>query len=400
MNHHSVAWLSETTALQPCLASNFARDGVSHSGSFADLPYCDSPLLDYRERLLMTVRSGMSPGVLALTDRALVQVEPGDVGALVDVTEHPGSGMVVSGNGAIHAIKYASDRGYRQPFLADRQRYRGKARCPATHPFDADWISQQRRLKLPVILPDAGYVAEADVVGLRHVLVESAKIDGAVALLAIANWWLHGPGLRLLLSEVTDNPTPLALVIEHGADPFSARRILAGVLDLLASGVPVIPLRCDISALGLMAHGAVAAAFGSQTSLRHLYPVRNGGGGGGNKRSESAVWPVGVALHYSDLLHDIVAASPADPRWKCDCSVCNGDRLDRLSTALAGEVRAHNIASVLQFRTILAARPPSSRPRLWRSWAEASQREHESVSTGAVTLDTPQAMINWTQMPI
>ncbi|MGH3873558.1 MAG: hypothetical protein ACRDSR_18960 [Pseudonocardiaceae bacterium] len=257
----------------------------------------------------MTVRSAMPTGVRTLIDRVLVQVEPGDVEALVDVTEGPGSGMVVSGKGAIHAIEYACGRGYRQPFLADRQLYKGKARCATTRSFDPDWISRQRRLELPVILPDAGYVAEANIVGLRHVLIESAKIDGAVALLAVANWWLYGPGLRLLLSEVSENPTPLALVIEHGADPFSARRILAGVLDLLATGVPVIPLRCDISALGLLAHGAVATAFGSQSSLRHLYPVRNGGGGGGGKRPESAVWPAGVALHYSDLLHDVVSAS-------------------------------------------------------------------------------------------
>lgn len=348
----------------------------------------------------MTVRSVTRTGVQTLIDRVLVQVEPGDVGALVDVTECPSSGMVVSGKQALHAIEYARSRGYRQPFLADRQLYKGNARYAATHPFDPDWISRQRRLGLPVILPDAGYVAKEDIVGLRHVLIESAKIDGAVALLAVANWWLHGPGLRLLLREVTDHPTPLALVIEHSADPFSTRRILAGVLDLLATGVRVIPLRCDISALGLMVHGAVAAAFGSQTSLRHLYPIRNGSGGGGGKRSESAVWPAGIALHYSDLLHDVVSASPSDPRWRCHCSVCHGDRLDRLSTALVGEVRAHNTASVLQLRAALTAQTPDSRHQLWRRWAQVSQFEHESVSTETVALNTPQAMINWTQIPI
>jgi hypothetical protein len=161
----------------------------------------------------------------------------------------------------------------------------------------------------------------------------------------------------------------------------------------------VVPLRCDISALGLMAHGAVATAFSSQTSLRHLYPIRDGGGPRG-PRPESAVWPAGVALHYSDLLHDAVAASPADPRWRCNCPVCKGNRLDRLSTALTGENRAHNTASVLQLRTGLTAQVPTSRPALWRTWARTSQREHESVSTEAVTLDTPKAILNWTQVPI
>lgn len=347
----------------------------------------------------MTKSSVAPTGLLTLTDRILAQVEPADALPLIDITEANEGGMVLSGGRqALHVIEFARERGYRQPFLADRQLYRGKSRCPATRPFDSDWIARQRRLKLPVILPDAGYVAAADTDGLRHVLVESAKIEGAVAMLALANWWLHGVGLRLLLSELADNPTPLALVVEHDKDPFSALRVLKGVLALLETGVPIIPLRCDMSALGLMAHGAVAAAFGSQTSLRHLYPVRQGGGGGGNRRPESAVWPVGFALHYSDLLHDAVTASPDDSRWRCYCTVCNGGRLDRLSTALAEEVRAHNAASILELRVALTSHAPGARAALWRKWAEKSQLEHQSVSTHAVSLQTPNAMVNWTQI--
>lgn len=192
----------------------------------------------------MTVRSGVSAGVLALTGRVLTQVEPGDALGLVGVTDDPGGGMVVSGKEAIHIAEYLRRRGYRQPLLVDRQRYKGNARCSAGHSFDPDWIAQQRRLGLAAVLPDAGYIAEGNLNGLRHVLTTSAEIDGALALLALANWWLHGPGLRLLLSEVTATPTSLALVIEHAGDPLSARRILTGVLALLRTGVPVIPLRC------------------------------------------------------------------------------------------------------------------------------------------------------------
>lgn len=345
----------------------------------------------------MTALSATPTNLLTLTDRVLAQVEPVDALSIIDLTEASG-GLVLSGAGALHVIQHARDRGYRQPFLADRQRYKGKTRCRATRPFDTNWISRQRRLGLPVILPDAGYIAEADIEGLRHVLIESSRIDGAVALLALANWWLHGAGLRVLLSELGDNPMPLALVIEHGEDPFSARRILEGVLELLSTGVPVIPLRCDLSALGLMAHGAVAAAFGSKTSLRHLYPVRQGGGGGQNNRQESAIWPAGMALHYSDLLHDAAAATPEDPRWRCHCSVCGGGRLDRLSTALPEEIRQHNMAIVLELRDQLATQAPNAQVQLWRTWAKRAKYEHESVSTGAVVLKTPQAMINWTRI--
>jgi len=347
----------------------------------------------------MTMRSGVSAGVLALTDRVLTQVEPRDALGLVGVTDSPGGGMVVSGTEALQIAEYLRGRGYRQPLLVDRQRYKGKARCSADHPLDPNWITRQRRLGLAAVLPDAGYVAEGNLNGLRHVLTAPAGIEGAVAVLALANWWLHGPGLRLLLSEVTDAQTPLALVIEHAGDPLGARRILTGVLALLGTGIPVIPLRCDISALGLIAHGALAAAFGSRSSLRHLYPIRDGGGSGG-ERPESALWPVGLALHYRDLLHDAIATHPeAESRWDCDCSVCGGRCLDRLDTALVTEVRAHNTASILRLRTALLDHPRQTRPGVWRSWAQRSQCEHQSVSTQAVALKTPPAILNWAHIP-
>ena len=36
-------------------------------------------------------------------------------------------------------------------------------------------------------------------------------------------------------------------------------------------------LRCDPSALGLLANGALAAAYGTRTSIRHLYPSQAAG---------------------------------------------------------------------------------------------------------------------------
>jgi hypothetical protein len=88
------------------------------------------------------VSSGVAAGVLTLTEHVLTQVEQGDALGFVGVTDDPGGGMVVSGDKAIHIVKYLHGRGYRQPLLVDRQRYRGNARCFANHPFDPDWIAR------------------------------------------------------------------------------------------------------------------------------------------------------------------------------------------------------------------------------------------------------------------
>lgn len=333
-------------------------------------------------------------GLLALTGCLLTQAEQADVASLVDVTGRSGGGLVVSGADALKAIEYLQWRGYPAALLADRQLYKGKRRKLACQPFDPDWISRQRRLGLPAIVPDAGYVAAHDLPGLRLVLQRSAEIPGAVALLALANWWMHGEGLRLLLAELRGTDVPVALVLEHRDDPLGAHRILQGVVELLRAGVTMLMLRCDMSALGLIAHGALAAAYGSRTSIRHLYPVSNGGGGNGNPK-ESAFWPTGTALHYRDLLYDAVSASPHDPCWRCWCSVCNGQRLDRLGTSLIEEVRQHNSASLLDLRAELAGITAANRPQWWTHRCRDGELAHVAVDAGPVALPCPKSLIWW-----
>lgn len=336
-------------------------------------------------------------GLLTLTDHLLTQVEQADALSLVPVTGQLGGGLVVSGAEALKVIEYLRGRGYPAPLLADRQRYKGKRRKLACQPFDPGWISHQRRLGLPAIIPDAGYVAKHDLSGLRLVLQRSAEIPGAVALLALANWWMYGEGLRLLQAELRQTDVPVALVLEHRDDPLGAYRILQGVVALLRDGVMMIALRCDVSALGLIAHGALAAAYGSRTSIRHLYPVSSGGGGSSNTK-ESAFWPAGTALHYRELLYDAVTASPHGSCWECWCRVCSGNRLDRLSLSLIEEVRQHNSASLLDLRTELAGISSASRPQWWTHRCREAQLAHAAVDAGPVALACPKSLIWWPQI--
>lgn len=334
-------------------------------------------------------------GLLTLTDCLLTQVEPTDVLALAEVTGQPGGGLVVSGADALKVIEYLQGRGYPAALLADRQRYKGKRRKLACQPFNPDWIGRQRRLGLPAILPDAGYVAKHDLTGLRLVLQRSAEIPGAVALLALANWWMSGDGLQLLLAELRGADVPVALVLEHRDDPLGVYRIMQGAVSLLRAGVTMLMLRCDVSALGLIAHGALTAAYGSRTSVRHLYPMTGGGGGGNGKVRESVLWPSGTALHYSDLLYDAVTASPSSPWWQCPCRVCGSRRLDRLSMSTLEEKRQHNSASLLDLREELADISSSDRPQWWARRCREGELAHAAVDAGPVALTCPKSLIWW-----
>jgi hypothetical protein len=333
-------------------------------------------------------------GLLTLTGSLLTQAEPSEAVALATVTGRAGGGVVVSGRDALKVIEYLTWRGYPAPLLADRQRYKGNRRKLAAEPFDPDWISRQQRLGLPAIIPDAGYVAAGDLPGLRLILQRTAGIPGAVALLALANWWLYDEGLTMLIAELRAADLPVALVLEHGKDPLSVDRILRGTVAVLRAGITMVMLRCDPSALGLLAHGALAAAYGTRTSIRHLYPVSSGGGN--SKARESALWPAGMALHYRDLLYDAVSASPHDPCWACACPVCGGKRLDRLDMAPLDEVRQHNSASLLDIRAQLAAIPLASRPRWWAQRCRDAELAH--AAAGPVALTCPRSLIGWQQI--
>ena len=260
------------------------------------------------------------------------QAEESDANSLATVTGRPGGGMVVSGAQSLQLVEHLGNLGYQAPLLADRQKYKGKRRKRASEPFDSNWISRQRRLGLPAIIPDAGYVAEADLPGLRMVLQNSEAIDGAVALLALANWWMYDAGLRLLIQELRDTDVPVALVLEHRGDPLAVARIIHGVLAILDVGITMMMLRCDVSSLGLIARGALAAAYGSKTRIKNSPTSGNGGGGGGGNPKESVLWPAGTALHYRDLLY-AGHRELDNPCWECACGICAGTRLDRLAMA-------------------------------------------------------------------
>ncbi len=205
---------------------------------------------------------------------------------------------------------------------------------------------------------------------------------------------MSGEGLDLLHDELRRTDVPVALVLEHRDDPLGVYRILEGVVSLLRAGVTMLMLRCDVSALGLIAHGALTAAYGSRTSLRHLYPVSNGGGGNNNAR-ESAFWPAGTALHYRDLLYDAVSADPRSPWWKCPCLVCNGKRLDRLSTSPPEEVRQHSSACLLDLRAELADVSSVDRPRWWTRVCRDGELAHNAVDAGPVALACPKSLRWW-----
>ena len=164
-------------------------------------------------------------GLLTLTGSLLTQVEASEAASLATVTGQAG-GLVVSGRDALQVAEHLTWRGYPAPLLADRQRYKGNRRKLAPEPLTR--LDQPPAPPgLPAIIPDAGYVPQADLVGLRSCCSGPRRFRGRASLLALANWWMYDEGLALLLAELRAADLPVALVLEHRDDPLSVSRIAA-----------------------------------------------------------------------------------------------------------------------------------------------------------------------------
>lgn len=313
--------------------------------------------------------SALSAATADRFDRTLLsQCWMDDVDAVRKIADRPGAGLVItarqgSHDSVSHWARYLVDKaGYERPLLLDANRYSGTRRLPATEPFDQAWIALQRELGLPV-LTDSGYLAPEDTSGLNVILSQAACLGDAIATLPLHLDWLTNPEWRgHLLRQVRAYGVPIAPVLEHRADPFDARGVVNGLLDLLDCGVPVVLLRSDVSALGALCCGAIAAAVGTRATLRHLAPVPSASRSGPrNPPRPSVVVPRCLAYKRLGEVNRTKRKHPEVAVWSCDCETCEGKELDWMLRL--PPKRQEKLAIQHSLRTLLSLRERLVGPR-------------------------------------
>lgn len=249
------------------------------------------------------------------------------------VAERPSAGLVLSGRRARATARALKENGFDNPLLCDAERYRGTNREVADAEFDTLRISDQRELGIPV-LTDSGYVGADDVRGLESILSRSARLgDDVIACLPLhASWLTNSASLEHLQGAVREAGVAVALVLEHPGDPLGVQKALRGLLRFLSTATkPVLLLRSDVSALGALCFGASAAAVGTTSALRHLYPCTSGG----PARAPQVSVLVEHCLSYvgADKLAAAVQATPDQAHhWTCTCRTCSGRTMDHFAT--------------------------------------------------------------------
>jgi len=339
-----------------------------------------------------------------LADVLLVQIDAGAYADAIECSDRAGGGIVLTGEKALAAAEYVLDhRQYGRPVLIDRSRYSGKSRRRARDSFDPNWISRQRRLGLPVVLPDAGYVGRDDEVGLVSILTRVANLGpGVVAPLPLHPSWLNAKvNLPRLIEHIQVAGVPVAVALEHQSDPLSARYAFDGLMDVLKLPVPVILLRSDVSAIGALCFGATAAAVGTKSSLRHIYPVPKEDSFG--RRPTTAAVVKGCLAYASlDKIALAVQVDREDLLWTCDCPVCAGQTLDWLGSAPDSEAAAslHSLETLYRIRRALFGHDglatAAERRQVWIAQCSSARFEHLRIERAtAHRWVPPPALDHW-----
>lgn len=349
-----------------------------------------------------------------LRDVLLVQCQPDEAdGVRRLASQRPGTGVLVTTPDVGLARHAARSLGRGESLVLDASRYAGARRLSASEPFRESWLRLQQELGLPV-LTDSGYAGPEDLAGVAGVLDRAARwgreVPDVVATLALSPWWLEeGAGLEFLLERVEQAGVPVAVALEHERDPLGVARTLRGLVRLLGVGVPVIQLRCDVSGLGLLCHGAWAAAVGTRSNLRHFYPVSRQKHGFPPRPTRIST-VVKECLSYVDVAR-IARAVQADPDdslwWPCECATCKCRPLDWLSTLADADAQQHAASGHalemlfdLRDALITASASATDRQASWRAHCDNAIARFQGIDSGGGNWSAPAFLRCWRSLSL
>jgi hypothetical protein len=219
-------------------------------------------------------------------------------------------------------------------------------------------------------LTPTGYIAPADSKSLKAVVRAAEKIERAdtVVSLPVDATWLTDEHVGQLIAACERIPHPKALVVVQQFDPLEHAREVPRNLRRVVSGVEnMMLLRTDLAALDAMAHGALCAGVGVDSSVRHAVPAgerplpRNPRG----PQYPNVLLPQLMRFKGAQALANRYAnAAP----MTCPCEVCDGRGLDRFyrpDGVTRRESEDHNLLTWTPWAAELMAVPAGERRKAW-----------------------------------
>jgi hypothetical protein len=216
-----------------------------------------------------------------LAERVLVHARPTDAGPVLNLTKGKPSGLVLTGtSGARAASRIRKAAGSDSPILVDPAAYETET-ATAQEPFRIPEAGQERQAldaflrKLypgaDAVLTPTRYIAAADEASLKAVIDTAAGLPPwAIISLPLDSAWISSQWIDRLIQMLRGVKTPKAVMI--GSAPEGAIERQANLRRLTTEVTSVALFRTDLAAFHGLAHGALAAAIGTSSTLRHVIP--------------------------------------------------------------------------------------------------------------------------------
>ncbi len=289
-------------------------------------------------------------------------------------------GVVLRGTKGAAAANRLRQQGFGGRLWLDPAAY--ERHLSGSHPTLWDeWHQRQLEVGVAEFISPGAYVGDSDSLALGlalHSEGDWVNRHGGRLSLALHYSWLT-KGRQALIKQLRDVDLPFALAFADRYDPLGRAGAVKGLVELLSQVSDVTVMRCDIGAIGAVAHGAKLGAFGTSATMRHVFPPDQQGGG---PSSSPAVFVEPLLGFMSGASLDALprGASPA-----CRLRCCSGQSLGRLNTRTreAEAIRHNRIAVRHVLGLLLASNPPhdtSFKQMCQQARAAAKRLSHRASS--------------------
>ena len=210
--------------------------------------------------------------------------------------------------------------------------------------------------------------------------------------------WLSRENIGQLIAVCARIRHPKAVILFRQFDPLGQTKDIPANLRRLFTEVEHMSLlRTDLAALDVMAHGALCAGIGVQSSLRHAIPPDEKaqiGKRGGGPTYPHILMPRLMCFKGAEFLSKVYGNADLAT---CDCEECDGRSLDSFYLS-DGETRReaenHNIHTWGAWVNDVAGyRAGSERKTWWRNKCAAAvdryALENQRIGVGAVQVRVP-----------
>jgi len=295
-----------------------------------------------------------------------------------------------------------------QGVLVDPAQYQARAETDSDMLFGIDeWLIRQQAAGVPLILTDTQRIRNRDRLALKKALARWELLDEpTLVVLPVEPWWLKD-GLPCLTEEVRAAGRPVAIVLLHRYNGLDAAGAVAGLLTFISAvgQLPVVLLRCDISAVGALANGAFAGFVGWSASTRHgplpmALPARGDDGEADERDKSPGIFVPSLHTYFKASKLPAFARCHQPDVLYCDDPFCGGSSLLQIAQLTETNLQAarnvayrHDLASAEQVtRRIFSTSEPRD---AWWEACKSGADVSASLTEYGIILPAPRWLRQW-----